>query len=292
MKILVLGSKGQLGRCLKDQLKDKDHSVIYSSRKQIDITNFSAVKKNILDIKPNIIINAAAYTAVDKAEEDKELTNLINNMAVANLASICYQTDCWLLHVSTDYVFDGNSSTPYKESDPTNPQGVYGLSKLLGEESIQSSGCKYLIFRTAWVYSEYGDNFLKTMLNLGKNHSELNIVHDQIGCPTYAQEIASAIVTVITHIKTEEPSSGIYNFCGNRICSWYEFAQEIFISAAQLGIAIPKKINPINSAEFITKAKRPGYSVLDCSKIENEFKIKSKSLQKGIASSIHRVAAE
>lgn len=292
MKILVLGSKGQLGRCLKDQLEVTNHSVTYSSRKQIDITNFGAVRKNILDIKPNIIINAAAYTAVDKAEEDKELNNLINNMAVANLASICNQTDCWLLHVSTDYVFDGNSSIPYKESDPTNPQGAYGLSKLHGEESIQSSGCKYLIFRTAWVYSEYGDNFLKTMLNLGKNNSELNIVHDQIGCPTYAQEIASAIVTVIAYIKTEELSSGIYNFCGNRICSWYEFAQEIFISAARFGITIPKKINPISSAEFITKAKRPGFSVLDCSKIENEFKIKSNSLQKGIASSIDRLAIE
>ena len=194
MKILVLGCKGQLGRCLNDQLKNTHHEVIYTSREQIDIANFEQTKNQILKNSPDIIINATAYTAVDKAEEDQKNAKLINHLAVKNIAHICNQQGCWLIHVSTDYVFDGKAKIPYKEVDETNPQGVYGETKLKGELAIRSSGCKHIIIRTAWVFSEYGNNFLKTMLRLGAERDELSIVGDQVGCPTYAQDIAKAIV--------------------------------------------------------------------------------------------------
>ena len=289
MKILILGCNGQLGRCLKDQLVTSDHEVIFTSRDQIDITDINATKKSILDIKPNLVLNASAYTAVDNAEEDKESANLVNHIAVTGLANICLEVDCWLFHVSTDYVFDGTSLNPYKENDQANPQGVYGLSKLMGEKSLHSSGCKYLIFRIAWVFSEYGNNFLKTMLNLGMVHEELKIVDDQIGCPTDAQEIASAMVRVIPCIEKEQLTSGIYNFCSDIPCSWYEFAKEIFKVADELGLPTPNKIHPISSSEFPTKAKRPKYSVLDCSKIYDKFKIEPPSWKKSLIPIINKL---
>ena len=187
MKILVLGCSGQLGRCLNDQLLDSNHEVIFTSREQIDISKFETTKKKILDISPDVVINSAAYTSVDKAEKDKVNAELINHLAVKNIANICTQLGNWLIHVSTDYVFDGNSKVPYKETDSTNPQNMYGRTKLEGEKAILSSGCKHIIIRTAWVFSEYGRNFLTNILHLGANQDELNIVDDQIGCPTYAR---------------------------------------------------------------------------------------------------------
>ena len=163
MKILVLGSKGQLGQCLNDQLAITDHDVVYTSRGQIDIAEFELTKVQILEISPDIIINATGYTAVDKAEVERQAADHINHLAVANISNICNQHDYWLIHISTDYVFDGNSEVPYNEDNITNSQGVYGDSKLQGEMAIEASGCKYLIIRTSWVYSEYGNNFLKTM---------------------------------------------------------------------------------------------------------------------------------
>ena len=227
MKILVLGCKGQLGRCLNDQLKSTDHQVIYSSRDQIDISDFKVTKSKILEHSPDLIINATAYTAVDRAEEDQETANLINHIAVKNIADICNQQDCWLIHVSTDYVFDGNSKIPYKEDDQTNPQGTYGETKLKGELAIQISGCKHIIIRTAWIFSEYRNNFLKTMLRLGAERNELSIVGDQIGCPTYAQDIARSIVEIVPQLNSRK-DNGIYHYCGDQPCSWYDFANAIF----------------------------------------------------------------
>ena len=160
MKILVLGCKGQLGQCLGDQLSHTEHEVVYTSREQIDISDFFATKNKIFEIAPDVVINATAYTAVDKAEEGQETAKLINHLAVANIANISNLLGNWLIHFSTDYVFDGNSYVPYKEDDLTNPQGVYGITKLKGELAIQSSGCKHIIIRTSWVFSEYGNNFL------------------------------------------------------------------------------------------------------------------------------------
>ena len=289
MKILVLGSKGQLGQCLNDQLAIAAHDVVYTSRGQIDIAEFEVTKAQILEISPDIVINATAYTAVDKAEEERQAADRINHLAVANISNICNQLDCWLIHVSTDYVFDGNSEVPYKEDNPTNPQGVYGGSKLKGEAAIEASGCKYLIIRTAWVYSEYGNNFLKTMLRLGADRDELSIVGDQIGCPTYAQDIAKSIVSILSCLDLKSSSSGIYHYCGDEPCSWYDFARAIFLEAEVQGLKTPSYVKSITTADYPTPAIRPAYSVLDCSKIESVSDVTRSNWRDGIKIVIDRL---
>ena len=272
MKILVLGCNGQLGRCLNDQLKRTDHEVSYASREQIDIADFEVTKKQILEIFPDVVINATAYTAVDKAEEEQETANIINNLAVANIAKICNQLGCWLVHFSTDYVFDGKSITPYKEEDKTNPQGVYGETKLKGELAVQDSGCKYITIRTSWVFSEYGNNFLKTMLRLCLKNDELGIVDDQVGCPTYALDLAKAVVAILQRLNSIENIIGTYHFAGEVACSWADFAEDIFREAIKQDIIkIKPNINRITTSEFPTLAARPMYSHLDCSKFNGVF---------------------
>lgn len=271
MKIVVLGCKGQLGRCLTDHLKKTDHEVLYHSRETNDITQFKLAQKKITEFNPNLVINAVAYTAVDKAENNEELASLVNHHAVKNIANICKKLDCWFIHISTDYVFDGDSNVPYKEDDIKNPRCIYGKTKLEGEKSIELSGCKYLIIRTAWVFSEYGNNFLKTMLDLGSKNEELSIVRDQIGCPTYAQDIAKSIVAIIPQLDEKHELQGIYHYCGDEPCSWYEFAEAIFTEAGIHDFKTPVSLIPINTADFPTAATRPLYSVLDCSKIRLNF---------------------
>jgi len=289
MKILVLGCNGQLGRCLNDQLTNTEHEVTYTSREQIDIANFKVTKRKILELSPELIINATAYTAVDKAQKDQATANLINHVAVKNIADICSQQGCWLVHVSTDYVFDGNSNIPYKEDDEANPQGVYGQTKLKGELAIQASGCKYIIIRTAWVFSEYGNNFLKTMLRLGAERDELSIVVDQIGCPTYAQDIARSIISIFPHLYLEKDIQGIYHFCGDKPCSWNHFAKVIFSEAKILGARIPNLLKSINTIDYPTPATRPAYSVLDCSKIKSCFEINDSDWMLGVKTAVKKL---
>ncbi len=287
MKILVLGSKGQLGQCLYDQLSHTDHEVLYTSRLQIDIADFESTQIKLLHIDPDAVINATAYTAVDKAEEEHQTADLINHLAVANIASICDKLDCFLIHVSTDYVFDGNSELPYTESDQTNPQCVYGDSKLKGEIAIQSSGCKYIIIRTAWVFSEYGNNFLKTMMSLSAERNELRIVGDQVGCPTYAQDIARTIRVIIESFKLKKVHSCLYHFSGNFCCSWAEFAQNIFDEALKLDVIASKpNVIAISTKEFPTQAKRPSRSELSSKNISYAFGIKPSDYTLGIRSSL------
>lgn len=288
MKVLVLGCNGQLGRCLKDQLINLNFEVTYSSREQIDIADFEEARIKIEREAPDVIINASAYTAVDKAENDKETADLINHLAVDNLAAICFDLGYWLIHISTDYVFDGRSSVPYLEIDKTNPQGVYGHTKLEGELAIQSSGCKYLIIRTAWVFSEYGDNFLKTMLRLGAERDELSIVGDQIGCPTYAQDIAKAIIIMMTQVKAKSLASGIFHYCGDQLCSWYEFAGVIFDEARVSGLKTPGLINLIQTSDYPTLAERPRYSALNCQKIRNTFGISTSDWKLGVKNALSK----
>lgn len=282
MKVLLLGCKGQLGRCLNDQLINTNYEFICTSRDQIDIADFTKTRIKITHIAPDIIINASAYTEVDKAENDNKTADLINHLAVGNLATISFELDCLLIHVSTDYVFDGNSSVPYLELDKTNPQGVYGHTKLDGELAIKSSGCKYLIIRTSWVFSEYGNNFLKTMLRLGAASDELSIVGDQIGCPTYAQDIAKAIIIMMKQVEVNNSSSGVFHYCGDQICSWYEFAVVIFEEARISGLKSPHLIYSTTTSDYPTVAKRPGYSVLDCNKIRNTFGVKASNWRLGV----------
>ncbi len=286
MKVLVLGSKGQLGRCLNDQLDSTDLNVIYTSRELVDITNFEETKSKIFDFFPDIVINATAYTAVDKAEEEQEMANIINNLAVANLAKICKQLDSWLIHISTDYVFDGNSDIPYIEDDKKNPQNIYGETKLNGELAIQSLGCNHIIIRTAWLFSEYGNNFLKTMLRLGEDRDELSIVGDQVGCPTYAQDLAKVIVIITNRLKDNSFASGIYHYCGFTSCSWYQFAKLIFLEADQLNFRSPKKLREISSNLYEKAAKRPDFSILNCSKLDNVLNLEKPELTHGIKNSL------
>ena len=289
MKILVLGSKGQLGCCLTDQLRDTDFEVIYTSRSEIDMADLAQTKLSITELNPSIVINATAYTAVDKAENDYREAAKINHCAVANVAKICREIDCWLIHISSDYVFDGAACLPYGENSKTNPQSVYGDSKLKGELAIQASGCRYLIIRTAWVYSEYGNNFLKTMLRLGADRVELNIVGDQIGCPTYAQDIAKSIVAILPFLDLEGSSLGIYHYCGDEPCSWYDFARAIFLEADVHGLKTPSFVKSITTADYPTPAIRPAYSVLDCSKIERCFGLTRSNWRDGIKIVIERL---
>jgi dTDP-4-dehydrorhamnose reductase len=283
MKILILGCKGQLGLCLKDQLAFEEYEVFYTSRDQIDISNLEVTKDKILQICPDVIVNASAFTAVDQAEEKKEAADWINNIAVANIASICNEMNCWLIHISSDYVFDGNSHFAYKEKDKPNPKGIYGQTKLDGDIAIQQSGCKFIIIRTAWVYSEYGNNFLKTMLSLGLERDELSIVSDQIGCPTYAQDIAKVIISIFKYLHKKADIVGIYNYAGSYGCSWAEFAEDIFNEAIKKNIIRDKpKIIKIKTFEFPTLAKRPMRSELDCSKIKEVFKINPSDYKRGI----------
>ena len=292
MKILVLGCKGQLGRCLNDQLLNTVYDVVYTSRDQINIVDFVATKNQILGYSPDVVINATAYTAVDKAEDDQEMANIINHLAVENIAAICDELDCWLVHVSTDYVFDGTSKFSYREDDHPNPQGVYGVTKLNGELAVKSFCSKYIIIRTAWVFSEYGDNFLKTMLRLSAEHDELRVVSDQIGCPTYAQDIAKAIVRVIPVLMTGH-ASGTYHYAGSKPCSWAGFAEAIFTEAVVLKfMARCPKVTMITSDEFPTRAKRPKNSMLDSSLFEKSFGGGLSDWQYGVRSAVFALNAK
>ena len=292
MKILVLGCKGQLGQCLNDQLLNTAYNVVYTSRDQINIVDFVATKNQILAYSPDVVINAAAYTAVDKAEDDQEMANVINHLAVENIAAICYELDCWLVHVSTDYVFDGMSKFSYREDDHTNPQGVYGVTKLNGELAVKSFCSKYIIIRTSWVFSEYGNNFLKTMLRLSAEHDKLKVVSDQIGCPTYAQDIANAIVRVIPVLMAGH-ASGIYHYAGSKPFSWAGFAEAIFDEALKLEVIASKpNVVVITTEEFPTLAKRPPRSELSSKKIGSTFGIDPSDCILGIRSSLMAIKRE
>lgn len=286
MKILVLGSQGQLGRCLQDQLSASDHEVTYHGRADTDITNFSETSNRLLELRPDVVINASAYTAVDTAETEQSLADQINHLAVGNLAKSCEISGSFLIHVSTDYVFDGNAAEPYTEDDQTNPQTVYGASKLAGEIAIQRSGGRFVIIRTAWVFSEYGKNFFKTMLRLGAERESLSIVGDQIGCPTYAQDIGRLIVELLSKIEGHTLESGVYHYCGDTPCSWYQFAEEIFSQAKQLGYSVPEKILSIATEDYPTPAKRPPYSVLSCTKIQGVSDIGSSNWRLAIGDAL------
>ena len=289
MKILLLGCNGQIGKCLNHQLKNTNHEVIYANRNQIDIADFEVTKKEILEISPDIIINSAAYTAVDKAEKDQNTADLINHLAVVNIANVCNLQGIWLIHFSTDYVFDGNSEVPYKEENKKNPQNIYGKTKLKGELAIQSSGCKHIIIRTAWVFSEYGNNFLKTMVSQAIDHNELSIISDQIGCPTYAQDIAKAVISIINQLNSSEDLEGIYHFSGNYACSWFEFAKEIFNELCKYEkISIPD-LKKVLTDEYPTVAKRPKFSVLDNSKLQEKFDILPSDWKVGIKSAVKKI---
>ncbi|MDL2251221.1 dTDP-4-dehydrorhamnose reductase [Odoribacter sp. OttesenSCG-928-J03] len=267
MNILITGAKGQLGLELQKIGFTALDEEFYTDVDELDITDYDAVEDFVSKNEIDTIINCAAYTAVDKAEDEQEVATEINTKAVANLAKIAYNNDCLLVHISTDYVFDGMAEEPYTEKSKTNPQSVYGHTKLAGEKAILSSGCLEIIIRTSWLYSEFGSNFVKTIKRLATEKEELNVVADQIGSPTYAVDLAKAIVAIVTDNELVD-KTGIYHFSNEGVCSWYEFAKEI---VKQLKLSCV--INPVTTDQYPTKAKRPAYSVMDKSKIKKAFNI-------------------
>lgn len=265
MNILLTGSAGQLGHSIRDIAADSANHYIFTDVAELDITNKSAIITMMEAEKVNMVINCAAYTNVDKAEDDFDTANLINNIAVCNLAEACKQFGATLIHVSTDYVFDGSSNIPYTEDMPLAPLGVYGVTKLHGEQAVLESGCDYIIIRTSWLYSEYGKNFVKTMMMLTEERETLNVVFDQAGTPTYAGDLACAIYDIVENNKYSG-NNGIYHFSNEGVCSWYDFAHEISELART-----ECNIRPCHSNEFPSKVNRPHYSVLDKTKIKTTF---------------------
>lgn len=266
MNILVTGANGQLGNAMRLAARNSSNHYLFTDVAELDITNLEAVREIVSNHQIQVIVNCAAYTNVDKAEDDFEAADLINHKAVENLAIAAKEQDATLIHISTDYVFKGDKCIPCSEAWETEPLGVYGVTKLAGERSIQKSGCKYLIFRTAWLYSAFGKNFVKTMQRLTSEKDTLKVVFDQVGTPTYANDLAQIIYKVIEENLLER--QGIYHFSNEGVCSWYDFAKEICeLSGNQCDI------QPCHSDEFPSKVKRPHFSVLDKTKVKNTFHI-------------------
>jgi dTDP-4-dehydrorhamnose reductase len=267
VNILVTGSNGQLGSELQELSKEYEYNFFFTDRTNIDITNKENIKEYCQKNNINTIINCAAYTAVDKAETDEENADLINRKAVKKLSIVSDELNIKLLHISTDYVFDGTNFKPYCEEYQTNPNSIYGKTKLDGEnEMIKINPHNSIIIRTSWLYSSFGNNFVKTMLRLGKENEELGVIFDQVGTPTYAADLARAVLDIVPNIKNDKVA--IYNYSNEGVLSWYDFAKEIMKMAK-----IDCDINPIETFQYPTPAKRPHYSLLNKSKIKKEFNI-------------------
>jgi dTDP-4-dehydrorhamnose reductase len=268
-KVLLIGAKGQVGQELQVTLPYLGE-VISIGREELDLTNSEKISQLIREIHPDYLVNAAAYTAVDKAETEPDLAYSINAIAPKIMAESAEKIKAKFLHISTDYVFDGRKNTPYLETDLTNPLGVYGQSKLRGEEEIKTVNSQAIILRTAWVYGSYGkSNFVKTMLRLGKEREELKVVVDQVGSPTWAKDIATAITHLL--INVDNPP-GIYNFTNSGVASWFDLTKAIFEEAKISGIPLKiQRVIPITTAEYPTPAVRPAYSVLSSQKISQQL---------------------
>ena len=279
MVVLVTGANGQVGQSLQFSAPNyPDIQFVFCDSSELDITNLNNVEQLFKQFKPNFCINTAAYTAVDKAESEPEKAHLINVIGPKNLAEVCKKFDTTLLHISTDFVFDGTKKTPYTEEDIPNPTGVYGQTKLDGEKAIQQTWEKHFIIRTSWVYSQFGNNFMKTMLRLASERDKLSVVNDQIGTPTNAIDLAEVLVKIITeHSKLNTEHFGIYNFSNEGQCSWYDFAKKIFEFNN-----IKINLEPIPTTRFPTPAKRPDYSVLDKKKIKNAFGVEVKHWEESL----------
>ena len=274
MIVIVLGAAGQLGKAIQSISSNSTFQFIFFDSHQLDISNGEMVEAAFERLKPDFCINVAAYTAVDKAETEKDQADLINHFAVKNIALACQKHDTTLLHISTDFVFDGEKKSPYTESDQTNPQGIYGLTKRKGEQEIESSVTKYFIVRTSWLYSDFGHNFKKTMLKLAQEREILNVVNDQIGTPTHAVDLAKALLIIL---QSKSTNYGIYHYSNEGNTSWYGFAKKIF-EYNNLSIIL----NGIPTSDYPTPAKRPKYSVLDTTKIKKEFKLTIRSWDKAL----------
>ena len=276
--ILVTGASGQLGNEMQVIAADyPEYNFLFVSKEQLAIDDMDAVQHYFSANKIAVCVNCAAYTAVDKAETETAKAFAVNADAVGNLAAVCKEQHALFIHVSTDYVFDGTATIPYKEDHPVNPVNTYGTSKLKGEELAMQNNPDSIIIRTSWVYSSFGNNFVKTMLRLMNERENINVVNDQVGCPTYAADIAAAIMKILEQPSIYKISSGVYNFSSRGAVNWYQFAVAIKELTGSKCI-----INPISSSQYSTLAKRPHYSVLDTTKIQQIFNCKIPKWKKGL----------
>ena len=271
MRVLITGSNGQLGSEIKKLATNYSKlDFIFKDLPELDICNFEALQAFIMDNNINAIINCAAYTAVDKAEEDAEIVEKVNSKGVINIVNALQTVNGKLIHISTDYVFDGDHFLPYKETDPVSPVGVYGETKRAGELAVINSDIDSIVIRTSWLYSSNGNNFVKTMLRLGKEKESLGVIFDQVGTPTYARDLAKTCLEILTGVNALKISKNgnLYHYSNEGVASWYDFA----ISIMELG-GVNCKVKPIQTRDYLTLAKRPQYSVLNKSKIKTDFKI-------------------
>jgi dTDP-4-dehydrorhamnose reductase len=289
MKVIVIGSQGMLGQDLRTQLMLDGFEVIgldvaASEPFSLDITQPENMLDSFKKLHPQLIINCAAYTAVDRAESEPAKAFAVNRDGAANLANACKHLNIPLVHLSTDYVFDGESNRPYQEDDQANPWNVYGLSKWHGEEAIRTDCPLYIILRVSWLFGLHGSNFVKTILRLAREKEELRVVADQIGCPTWTGHVANALMTIAQKIE-QAPHNidwGTYHFCGKNQTSWYGFAQSIIEEGRRYERLLTERVIPISTSEFLTPARRPKWSVLSCKKIGLAFQINLQPWQQGL----------
>lgn len=293
MKIIVIGSNGQLGWELCRRAKPHGFEVIPLDIPEFDVADPILVRKAVNNPDVSLVINASAYTAVDKAELEPELAFAINCDGPGYLASSCAKVEIPLIHISTDYVFDGNKKEPYQETDPISPLGVYGRSKAEGEAKVRHHLREHIIIRTAWLYGIHGNNFVKTMLRLGKEKETLRVVADQYGCPTYAADLAVATLIIAEQIKGKhECAWGTYHFCGAGETTWHGFAEKIFELARQYDSFAVKKVEPITTAKYPTPARRPFNSVMGCSMLTRNFGLRPAQWQESLARIVPMILKE
>jgi len=304
MKILLLGANGQVGFELARSLaplgelhlttREPLAAADFRPHRLVDLARPEMLGNALAEIAPDIVVNAAAYTAVDRAEDEVELAERINHHALAVLGAWAARDDRLVVHYSTDYVFDGAATRPYAETDPPAPLGVYGRTKFAGEEALRASGCQHLIFRTAWVYAARGHNFLRTMLRVGRERGAVRVVDDQRGAPTTARLIADVTATVLAHLaERTQPAPGTYHLAAGGECTWFEFARAIFTFAHAAGLIDRQvEVTPIATADYPTRARRPAYSVLDTTKLRATFGIHLPPWADGVDAVIGELASQ
>lgn len=292
MRILITGGEGQLGTELIAQSKIHGSEVLAPTLAQMDLTDTTQVQAFWDAFQPEALINAAAYTAVDRAETERDLAFAVNAAAPAHLAGRCRRNGIPLIHISTDYVFDGRKSSPYLEEDPISPLGVYGRSKAEGESAVRRALDRHLIIRTSWLYSAHGANFVKTVIRLAAERDELRIVDDQLGCPTSAADLAAAILSITGDLRAgKELPWGTYHYCGSGVTSWCGLARHVLETLVAQGHLTAFRLTPIATAQYPTPARRPAYSVLDCRRIETVFGITRPPWQASVTETVSRLTA-
>lgn len=281
MKILITGAEGQVGNAITEQSKYFDFEIFSFNRRALDITDTNNIKTKFELVKPDLVINAAAYTKVDEAENESDAAFMINSIGALNLANLCSSTKVPLFHISTDYVFDGDLKRPYIETDPVKPQGIYACSKEAGESNVRDTLSKHIILRTSWVFGVVGNNFIKTMIRLGKEKNEVSVVTDQIGGPTSASSIAYYLLLMAKRLNQDKTLPwGTFHFSQLPYCSWYDFAKEIFDAASQISETKSVKVKATTSDFYLSSVKRPKNSCLNSNKLKSFLQIDNRSYWK------------